>query len=652
MDNRGTWRTWLGSRPRSWQLWRVGAVALDGLVAVLSIGFAYAIATGNFEFLKFAGVYHKAIGILGLFAIFYWFFGLQRGTWRYVSITDLMTIVKISLATTIAFTLLLFLSLIESVPRLVPILTTVFLIMGMGATRLFYRVTTTERTFFGPGSIDRPANRLVHNVLLYGLTDNTEIFLRANRRGGRSALNVVGVIDDRSSNRRRTLHGIEIVGDLKTLKQVVSRFEKAGVPISELIVTDTQPSHDHLAKIVESAAAAGVKTARIPDFGATSALGGRVEPKAIDLGDLLGRPEITADINGVARLINNNSVLVTGAGGSIGSELCRQIAEFAPRELVLTDNSEFLLFRIDMELREAYPNLRIVSRIMNVADVRRVGAVFSEFRPDVVFHAAGLKHVAMVENNRLEAIKTNLFGTRNVADAALAHSASSFIMISTDKAVSPSSTMGATKRAAEAYCQSLDISSAKTRLKIVRFGNVLGSNGSVVPRFRDQIAKGGPITVTHPQVVRFFMTIPEAVRLVLNASADEHGEPGSIMILDMGNPVKIVDLATRMIQLAGYRPHIDIDIVFTGLQPGEKLHEELIDKLEIGQRRQESHYLFVSSPGIIETRVISKTLRALEEAVSNENVDRSLTLLAHIVPDFRAPSAESIIPDQFEQAPF
>ena len=239
-------------------------------------------------------------------------------------------------------------------------------------------------------------------------------------------------------------------------------------------------------------------------------------------------------------------------------------------------------------MREADPTLPIVTRIVNVCDKARVADVFRKFQPDVVFHAAALKHVPMVEENPLEAIKTNVFGTRNVADAALASNVRTMVMISTDKAVNPTNVMGATKRAAEAYCQSLDVESDTTRFKTVRFGNVLGSNGSVVPRFREQIAAGGPVTVTHPNIVRFFMTIPEAVRLVLHASAHalrRSEERGKIMVLDMGKPIRIKDLAERMIQLAGYKPHVDIEIAYVGLRPGEKLYEELFDPSEVQDNR-------------------------------------------------------------------
>ena len=279
-----------------------------------------------------------------------------------------------------------------------------------------------------------------------------------------------------------------------------------------------------------------------------------------------------------------------------------------------------------------------MTRIVDVRDKNCVSGLFDGREPEVVFHAAALKHVPLVEGNPLEGIKTNLLGTRNVANAAMENAASSFVMISTDKAVNPTNIMGATKRAAEAYCQALDVVSEKTRFKTVRFGNVLGSNGSVVPRFQEQIANGGPVTVTHPNMVRFFMTIPEAVRLVLHASAHalrHHADRGKIMVLDMGEPVRIADLAERMIQLAGFKPHTDIEIVFTGLRPGEKLFEELFDPSEAQGGRTDEGYV-IASPRVIDKGLLHRTLSGIETAAGNENSVRAVELLSHIVPEYTA----------------
>ncbi len=419
------------------------------------------------------------------------------------------------------------------------------------------------------------------------------------------------------------VQGVKVLGSLSELEPIVAKFYRNDIKVSELIVTAVAPNREQLGEIVELATRLGIKASRIPSVTETALLtsDGRIEPKPIDLGDLLGRPEVKTDLRGVASLINGKVVLATGAGGSIGSELCRQIAMFGPRLLAISDSSEFHLYLLDMELRERHPDLRIVTRIVDVRDNARVSKLFEEVRPEVVFHAAALKHVPLVESNPLEGIKTNLLGTRNVADAALESGASTFVMISTDKAVNPTNIMGATKRAAEAYCQALDVVSEKTRFKTVRFGNVLGSNGSVVPQFQEQIAYGGPVTVTHPDMVRFFMTIPEAVRLVLHASAHalaRQSDRGKIMVLDMGEPVRIAYLAERMIQLAGYKPHTDIEIVFTGLRPGEKLYEELFDPSEAQDGRTDEGYV-VASPRVIDKGLLHRTLSGIEAAAAKEN---------------------------------
>ncbi|MDR7031670.1 nucleoside-diphosphate sugar epimerase/dehydratase [Mesorhizobium sp. BE184] len=618
---------------------RYAGSVLDVVTAAGAFICSYLTIFGVDLYRNVPGIQEKTLAFAGVFTLFFWLLSMHRGSWRYVSIPDLTTIIKVSFATVITYTVFAFLLTRGSnVPRSVPVLTLLFMIAGLSTSRLVYRLFM-ERAFLLPADSERSPSRKSINVLLYGLTDNAESFIRANRRGARSDFHVAGILDDNVLNQTRIVQGVKVLGDFASLGQIVSRLEKSRTKISEIIITEIGPNRQHLAEIVEKAARLGIKASRIPDFTETSLITSQtmLQPKAIELGDLLGRPEVVADLQGVARLINNKVILVTGAGGSIGSELCRQIASFGPSLLILTDFSEYHLYMLDMEIQENFPNLNVVTRIVNVRDKGRVTSLFAEFHPDSVFHAAALKHVPLVEANPIEAVKTNLLGTRNVADAALQYGATNFVMISTDKAVNPTNVMGATKRAAEAYCQSVDISSQKTRFKTVRFGNVLGSNGSVVPRFQEQIANGGPVTVTHPNIVRFFMTIPEAVRLVLNASSHEHGkqdERGKIMVLDMGKPVRIVDLAERMIQLAGFRPRVDIDIVFTGLRPGEKLYEELFDPSEMQEHSPEDTY-FVASPRVIDKGVLHKTLVTLQEAVLREDRARTIELLNHIVPEYK-----------------
>jgi O-antigen biosynthesis protein WbqV len=579
----------------------------------------------------------KTLGFVAIFGAYYFILSLHRGSWRYVSIPDLITIIKVAFATTVTYTVASFLMTRgANVPRSVPVLAAVFLVTGLAGSRLACRLLVEKvlwRTSpLGPSPLKR------RNVLLYGLNDSAESFIRASRRG-QSEFNVAGILDDSMLNQARTLQGVRVLGSFDDVGKLADRLKRTGIPISELIVTEAAPTRQHLGEIVEKTAKLGIKTSIIPDVTETALITSRslLEPKEIELGDLLDRPEVVTDISSIARLINNKTVLATGAGGSIGSELCRQIAQLGPRLLVITDSSEFHLYMLDMELREKYRDLKISTRLMDVRDSTRVSRLFDEMRPDVVFHAAALKHVPLAESNPLEAIKTNFLGTKNVADAALVNEAASFVMISTDKAVNPTNVMGATKRAAEAYCQALDLNSKKTHFKTVRFGNVLGSNGSVVPRFQEQILAGGPVTVTHPDIVRFFMTIPEAVRLVLNASAEHGGEElqrGKIMVLDMGEPVRIVDLAERMMQLAGLKPYVDIDIVFSGLRPGEKLFEELFDPSEVQNTKTEDGYV-IASPRVTDKVLLDKSITELQNAVAREDRGRALELLRHVVPEYR-----------------
>ena len=584
------------------------------------------------------GIWEKTGAFVRNCCFFLIFFSVHHGSWRYVSIPDLATIIKATFFSILIYTVGAFLLTRGSnVPRSVPVLSTLYMIAGLSGSRLAYRLFLERSLALPVSTLQKSRKR--RNVLLYGLTDAAESFIRSTRRDVNREIVVVGILDDRA-NQAKTVQGVRILGSLAELEPIVRKFQRGGTKIAELIVTEASANREQLGEIVELATRLGIKASRIPSVTETSLISssGRLEPKPIELGDLLGRPEVKTDLEGIAELINGKVVLATGAGGSIGSELCRQIAMFGPSELVITDSSEFHLYLLDMELRERHPNLKIVTRIVDVRDKNRVSRLFEATRPEVVFHAAALKHVPLVEGNPLEGIKTNLLGTRNVANAAMENAASSFVMISTDKAVNPTNIMGATKRAAEAYCQALDVVSEKTRFKTVRFGNVLGSNGSVVPRFQEQIANGGPVTVTHPNMVRFFMTIPEAVRLVLHASAHalrHHADRGKIMVLDMGEPVRIADLAERMIQLAGFKPHTDIEIVFTGLRPGEKLYEELFDPSEAQGGRTDEGYV-IASPRVIDKGLLHRTLSGIETAAGNENSVRAVELLSHIVPEYTA----------------
>lgn len=612
------------------------SLAYDFLIAGCAFIAAYLTVYGYPEIFAIPSLNEKLLGFLVAATVGFLVFSTYRGSWRYASIPDMVAIIQGAVVTVVIYTAGAFLmSRGQNIPRAVPVLTLIYMVSGQAGARLLYRIVVESLRRRGKSFGGEDEN--VPMVLLCGLSDKAESFIRATRRN--QAFRIVGIVDDSHINMGRSIQGVRVLGTLDNLDRVLHKLRQNGRNVGELVVTEVSPSRQRLAHIVGRGNAISLKVSRIPDFTEVSALSSDqlLQPKLIELGDLLDRPEVKADLEGVARLVRGKVVLATGAAGSIGSELCRQVARLGPRRLIIVDNSEFMLYRCNTELGDAHPDLDLVPRIVDVRDARRVAAVFAEFKPELVFHAAALKHVPLMEENPLEAIKTNLLGTRNVADAALANRASTFVMISTDKAVNPTNIMGATKRAAEAYCQALDMQSQLTRFKTVRFGNVLGSNGSVVPRFQEQIAAGGPVTVTHPHIVRYFMTIPEAVRLVLHASAHALARKtprGKIMVLDMGKPVRIVDMAERMIQLAGFRPHVDIEIAFTGLRPGEKLFEELFDPSEVPDGRTEEGYV-IASPRVIDRQLLNRTVDEIDLSAEREDWARAVKLLCHIVPEYR-----------------
>jgi FlaA1/EpsC-like NDP-sugar epimerase len=383
------------------------------------------------------------------------------------------------------------------------------------------------------------------------------------------AWQLVGFLDDDSNKQGHTLNGVKVLGPLNELDLWVGRFG-----IERVIIAMPSSSHQQRQRVIQLCNAAKVQVLTVPSF--DDLMSGKVavsQLRAIELDDLLGRDPVVLDAIGLHGLLTGKTVMVTGAGGSIGSELCRQIARFSPAKLVLFEQSEFALYTLEQELQQTFPALNFVCMVGDVRDAERVNEVMQLHKPAVLFHAAAYKHVPLMEQyNAWQAIRNNVLGTWTVARAAQHHGVAKFVMISTDKAVNPTNVMGASKRLAEMVCQALQ-PSGLTRFVIVRFGNVLGSTGSVIPKFRAQIAQGGPITVTHPEITRYFMSIPEAAQLVLQAGL--MGQGGEIFVLDMGEPVKIVDLAKELIRLSGFTED-DIRIEFSGLRPGEKLYEELL----------------------------------------------------------------------------
>ncbi|MGA7866268.1 MAG: nucleoside-diphosphate sugar epimerase/dehydratase, partial [Stellaceae bacterium] len=518
--------------------------------------------------------------------------GLFRGIWRFASLPDLFNITRaVSLAVLVFLPVMFVLTRLETFPRSILLIDWFVLIALLGGPRLAYRL-------FKDRGLDHVLERVKHQsvpVLLICAKDGADMFIREMRRDPRAVYRVVGVLADTPTRVGREIYRVPILGTIDALDTVVEQLDRRGKRPQKLIITAQNLPGAQIRRLLDRADALAIPLARLPkltDFERNLDNPERaLEPIALE--DLLGRSQAVLDREGMARLIRGRRILVTGAGGTIGAELARQIAALSPGRLVLLDNGEFALYGIEMELRERFPGLHPVPLLRDVRDRAQIDEVVAAEKPEIIFHAAALKQLPMVEANPIEGVLTNVVGSRNVAEAARAYGASLVVMISTDKAVNPASVMGATKRLAESFCQALDLYEARrraplshgTRYVTVRFGNVLGSTGSVVPLFRRQLAAGGPLTVTDPEVTRFFMTVREAVELVLQASAlspdsEAPDARGKIFVLDMGEPVRIVDLAQQMIRLAGLRPGRDIGIEFIGLRPGEKLHEELFHPAE------------------------------------------------------------------------
>lgn len=628
----------------------------DTVISSLALFLAYVSALGFSRAVALPHLPWKLAAFVLAAGLVFNYFALNRGNWRYASMPDLVAIIKASFVLAVGFMIAMFLlERAETLPRSVPPMLWLLLVFLLGAPRLFYRMyrESAFMSLLAGNAANLRAGR--RNVLVLEVNEAAEQFIRSTRVMKNADVQVAGLLDERPERRRDQIQGVRVLGRLENLPDILVKLNSRQFTVNELVVANAKMPPAELAGVIEMAAANNLAVSRLPEIGARHELGAGalIERKPIKLTDLLNRSEIQIDTNGVAELIANRAVLITGAGGSIGSEIARQIASFGPSHLILTDQSEFMLYKIEMEISEANLGLPVSSVILDVRDGAHVEKVFAAYRPGVVFHAAALKHVPLVEHNAIEGIKTNVLGTKNIADAAVRNGISTFVMISTDKAVNPTNIMGATKRAAEAYCQALDLGGTGTIFKTVRFGNVLGSNGSVVPRFQEQIDEGGPVTVTHPDIVRFFMSIPEAVRLVLQASGHGLREPGvrgKILVLDMGEPVKIADLARKMIQLAGLRPEIDIEIKYIGLRPGEKLYEELFSDSEAVCEKGEDGYM-IASPRQIDHGVLTASLKGIGAACADENEKLAIELLTRIVPEYR-PTPNKAKPGESEVIQF
>ncbi|WP_027701384.1 polysaccharide biosynthesis protein [Metaclostridioides mangenotii] len=500
------------------------------------------------------------------------------------------------------------------------ILNTISIIMFTLGYRITYRAIKIiiNRTSMQEG---------ISNVLIIGAGNAGEMVVQELNRNPRLRKSPVAIIDDDPNKRGRVIHNVKIVGTTDEIPEIVDKYE-----VNEIIFSIANINNQKKKDIIDICKNTNSKIKTIP--GIYEIIDGKVNIKQIRdvrIEDLLGREPIEVDYKDISNYIAGKNVIVTGGGGSIGSELCRQIASFNPNRLIILDNYENNAYAIQQELIRKYGDkLDLVVVIASIREKKRLDEIFDMYRPEIVFHAAAHKHVPLMEFSPGEAIKNNIFGTLNTAKVASKYNVERFVLISTDKAVNPTNIMGATKRAAEMIIQTMNEES-KTEFVAVRFGNVLGSNGSVIPLFKKQIEDGGPVTVTHPMIIRYFMTIPEAVGLVIQAGAMAKG--GEIFVLDMGEPVKILDLANNLIKFSGLEPGVDIKIKFTGLRPGEKLYEELLMSEE-GLLETRHKKIFIGKPININREKIEKILKELQMVTEDEETDKIESLMKTLVTTY------------------
>jgi FlaA1/EpsC-like NDP-sugar epimerase len=577
-------------------------------------------------------------------------FDVYRDIWRFTSIRGLFNIMKASTLAVLVFCAVSWaIDRGEDIPRSVPMIQWFILIVMLGAPRFVTRLLVQQRSQLRS---DTGIARIP--IVLVGADEHAALFLRALEQDRQSLYQAVGILDLTSDERGRKLHGVPVFGAANELMSAFKELDRRRLRPRRLVLTKPL-DRDIMRTLLETAERLNLTICRLPsltEFKEATA-DGHIELRPVAVEELLGRPEalLHLDHAAIASLIEGRRVLVTGAGGSIGSELVRQIARLRPARLVLVDSGELNLYTIDYETNDNAPYLSRRSVLCNVRDRDVVMRLFDEERPELVFHAAALKHVPLVELNPTEGIRTNVIGTRNIADAALQCGAMAFVEVSSDKAVNPTNVMGASKRLAELYVQALDVSQIgskrrgsepnggqpRTRFMTVRFGNVLGSSGSVIPLFERQLERGGPITVTHPEIERYFMTIREAVELILQASAHSVGqddERGLIFVLDMGKPIRIMDVARQMIRLSGLDPERDVKINIVGLRPGEKLFEELFDASERRLPAVTAGVFGAASKPIPLDRVI-QGLDTLSDAADRNDMSTVCAVLEDLIPGYR-----------------
>ncbi len=543
-------------------------------------------------------------------------FRLYHRMWQYASLDELFGILKSVTTSILMLVMLIYTIPLSHLPRSVYILAWLLMLILIGASRLGWRILREL--------LIKESSLIAKNTLIIGAGDAGEIVIRELLNNTSLNLKPVGIVDDSKSKQYLTLHGIPVLGNRNDIPRIVDKYA-----IEEIILAIPSAKGKTVREIV---AICRQTPAKLRIFqGTDDLLDRRHRLREIQLEDLLRREPVKMNLEEIALYLNDKTVLVSGAGGSIGSELCRQICMHGIKKIILLDNNENALFEIDNEIESIFSNIIIETELTDIKDKAKLEYSFSRHKPEVVFHAAAHKHVPMMELHPGEAIKNNIIGTKNIAEIADKHKVETFIFISTDKAVNPTSIMGATKRIAEMIVQEINTTS-QTHFAAVRFGNVLGSRGSVIPIFKQQIEKGGPVTVTHPEMTRYFMTIPEAVQLVIQAGAMAEG--GEIFVLDMGEPVKILDIANDLINLYNLIPEKDIAIQFTGIRPGEKLYEELFTaKEQMAATHNERIYITHKDNG--DLIPILKTIDNLITDNNNLNGHDAETIIRNLLPEYQ-----------------
>lgn len=564
------------------------------------------------------------LDLLPVFAVIYissfYLFRMYHRMWEYASISELLIIVTASTIASLGCAAIITLTQGHPLPHTVYVIHWFLVISLIGSSRLAWRVLRDYTLSQTKGQQNR--------TLIVGAGDAGSMVARELLSCGNDVnLRPIGFVDDHPAKQSQYLHGLKVLGTRDDIPEIVRKYR-----VENILVAMPSVPGSVTREILEICRQTPAKLKILP--GVYQLIGGQVSVSKIrdvQLEDLLHRDPVQLNLEEISEYLHNKTVLVTGAGGSIGSELCRQICRFRPQKIVLVDNCENNLYDINLELEDKFPGAKRIPCLTDIKEVEKVARVFEEHHPQVVFHAAAYKHVPMMEYNPDEAVKNNIFGTKNLAEAADRYGAETFILISTDKAVNPTSIMGTTKRIAEMVIQKIGKKS-KTRFAAVRFGNVLGSRGSVVPLFKKQIARGGPLTVTHPEMTRYFMTIPEAVQLVIQAGALARG--GEIFLLDMGKPVKIMDLARDLIRLSGLKPDEDIKIKIMGIRPGEKLFEELLTKGEGTGATAHERIFIAHADGIDNDKVENLLFNKLQRRMV---LDKSeiVAMLKELVPEYK-----------------